>query len=469
MAPQYATVPGRPVPPANTPCHECQHLDNCKAFETLSALIYCRPGYAKPEMAAKYLLPEKAEAVLDLLGRCVETWIATMAAAGLETELERLSLPALFDLLMSGLYATVLFSGPEGQPPKPGFIHQGAKSWAYFPYIWMCPACVTEGGQPHEAYLPGATLKADGRMYAVKALLARPEGRMIGDFGALCIQAIITAITAAGAHFTVGGGHRGEFDLVIATEELLVLGEIKASPLVAFPIAARLPEDHGEHHTWGDACEAAEGWALFIGAAPHDQRYLPLSKPSDLAWPMPDLLAIAGDPAKVEVVLRAWKRHLDGYRQFNDEAPSTRWHRFGCGNIEIKAAMAGEAKQLRVDNTKILPGLDRTDDIKKGVAQVMLFDRLKRGCKLDAVKTVLFGNLYAETHHEHYVKPLASLQLLWPGHEPVWLFDAIVALSRNILNDHQVEALFGLANEPYATDDLKADELLSATTEATDS
>ena len=160
---------------------------------------------------------------------------------------------------------------------------------------------------------------------------------------------------------------------------------------------------------------------------------------------------------------------LEGYRRFNNEDPQTRWHRFGCGNIEIKNPPPGTAKQLRVDNTKILPGIDRTDDIKKGIAQVMLFGRLKLGCRARAVKTVLFGNLYAETHHEHYVKPLASLELLWPGNEPVWLFDGIVAMSRNILNDDRLAVLFGLPSEPYPTAETGSDELLAVTEAAIDS
>lgn len=115
---------------------------------------------------------------------------------------------------------------------------------------------------------------------------------------------------------------------------------------------------------------------------------------------------------------------------------------------------------MRIDNTKTLPGIDRTDDIKKGLAQVLLFARLKRGCRANAVKTALFGNLYAETHHEHYVKPLASARLLWSDDsEPQWLFDAIIALSRNIINDAAMETMFPLRNSPYSSDDLRASDL----------
>ena len=49
--------------------------------------------------------------------------------------------------------------------------------------------------------------------------------------------------------------------------------------------------------------------------------------------------------------------------------------------------------EKRVANTKELPGLDRTDDIKKGSTQLLLMSRLKFGCAKRALKTVLLGNL----------------------------------------------------------------------------
>jgi hypothetical protein len=180
---------------------------------------------------------------------------------------------------------------------------------------------------------------------------------------------------------------------------------------------------------------------------------------------LPNLLAIAADTSLVSTITGTWVRHLEGYRLFNAEPAVTRWQRFGCGNIETTAA-DGTRVQLRVDNTKSLPGIDRTDDIKKGLAQVMSFGRLKKGCERRAVKTVLFGNLYAETHHEHYVKPLASVELRWPNQDPVWLFDGIIAMSRSIVNDPELAAIFpDIVSEPYADDSLDAGALLDLAAE----
>ena len=447
-------------PPRKTPCFDCRYQPDCGAYEALSDLIYTKPGYSRPEMTAKFLPGDKARELLALLVDCVDAWVTTVEASDLSDGLRRLSLPALFDLLMSGLYAAMLYDDDADQLKREAFVHVGDERWAYFPYVWMCPACIAAGAPPRDAYLPGGLLKSDRRIYPAKELLARPEGRMIGDLGALCIRAIIGRIVKEDAHYATGGGHRGEFDLIIATESQLILGETKASPLVAFPVASQLPDDFGDHHSWVNPSQAATRWALFVGAAPEGKRFLPISSPSGGSWPLTEVLELARDAQAVETVLEAWQRHLDGYRRFNVEDPATRWHRFGCGNIETGERSAGKASQLRVDNTKILPGIDRTDDIKKGITQVMLFGRLKRGCRVRAIKTVLFGNLYAETHHEHYVKPLASLELLWPGHDPVWLFDGIVALSRNILNDRSLAEFFGVPNEPYESDEIDSSALV---------
>lgn len=427
----------------------------------LEHLIYSKSGFLNPP-------PDDAR--LQLLVACARAWIRTVDASPLTDDLKRhAGLPALFDLMMSGLYAQTLFNPAARELSRQGFVHVGGhETWAYHPYIWMCPACVAEGRPARDCYLPDAEIKQDRRgsgplkAYERASVLARPGGRLIGDYGYLGIRAILTALLPDETHITSGGGHRGEFDFVLSTNEQLILGEVKASPLVAFPLAAKVATDAVEHHSWVSAMPLATAWALFVGAAAGESRYLNIPPPAGAAWPLDALLEIARDAQKVATIVTAWHRHLVGYRLFNVEDPSTRWHRFGCGNIANPSAGPGEPTELRVGNTKNLPGIDRTDDIKKGAAQVMLFARLKPGCQKEAVKTVLFGNLFAETHHEHYVRPIASLRLGWPGERPVWLFDGIVALSRNILNDASLEAFFELPNEPYALAEEASEEALLA-------
>lgn len=458
MAKPLIDVAGPP-----TPCKGCEFLPECHTYPVLEQLIYSRNGFLNPP-------PDDAQ--MQLLVASARAWIATVDASDLTDDLKRhAALPALFDLMMSGLYAQTLFNAGTRELRRKGFVHAGMEAWAYHPYIWMCPACVAEGHPPRDCYLPDPEIKQDRRgsgplkAYERAILLSRPGGRLIGDYGYLGIRAILAALLPDDTHITTGGGHRGEFDLVLSADEQLILGEVKASPLVAFPLAAKMPVEAVEHHGWVEAMPLAISWALFIGAAAEGSRYLALPAPAGAAWPLDALVEIARDADKVAPIVTAWHRHLVGYRLFNLEDPATRWHRFGCGNIANPGAAPGEPVELRVGNTKNLPGIDRTDDIKKGAAQVMLFARLKPGCRKEAVKTVLFGNLFAETHHEHYVRPIASLRLEWPGERPVWLFDGIVALSRNILNDSSLDVFFGLPNEPYPlAEEVSEEALLAAVT-----
>lgn len=252
-----------------------------------------------------------------LIRDIIQFWRRTFAASPLLAgEDPSLGLAALFDLLMSALYASLLF--PEAGTESPGrqvIAHRypSGETWQYFPYLWMCPACISEGVPAAKAYLPGSELKK-GKRYPQAKFLARPAGRMIGDLGALVIYMIMKDVAEKGAHFSTGGGHRGEFDIVISTGSRLILGEIKASPLVAYPIAARLaPGQEITEHAW-NAPHDSDQWAMFLGAQPDDsKRNLLLSDPTKPGiWPFEDIRQFVQDRQTVEDLFATWRLHFNG-------------------------------------------------------------------------------------------------------------------------------------------------------------
>jgi hypothetical protein len=453
----------QPVGPSSTPCANCKYQPTCDAFKVLSSAIYGNIAFVRSQLPrTPSALPSTTWKFLEAATR---SWSQTTQLLGIESQI---ALPSLFDVLVSALYIALLYDPSAGRLRNQAFVHSDLDTHSpigYFPYIWMCPGCVAARRPPSVCYLPNPISKPSGtgeRWYARPEKLSRPNGRMIGDIGALILHAIISFLTASKAHQAAGAGHRGEFDLILSNSEQLILGEIKASPLVAFPLAIQFSHKSGIDHQWTDNFSNVDQWSLFLGAADEGKKYIQISEPGGDDWPYADFLRLASNPDLVRNLADTWGRHLTGYREFNMEQPLTRWHRFGCGNIETR--VEGKRVQQRVDNTKILPGLDRTDDIKKGIAQVMLSGRLKRGCRANAIKNVLFGNVYAETHHAHYVEPLANVKLMWSIDEPVWLFDGIVGLTRNIINDIQVERLLGLSNSPYTDDRLDVASLAAELT-----
>lgn len=169
------------------------------------------------------------------------------------------------------------------------------------------------------------------------------------------------------------------------------------------------------------------------------------------------MASLVGDLDTCDVIIRNWSQHADAYTQWTGEPSRLRWHRFGCGNFSVVEASGGRVEK-RVANTKELPGLDRTDDIKKGAAQVLKYSRLKFYCKRDSLRAVLLGNTHAMTHHNDYVEPLIHLKVLDSTGDPnrtEWIFDAMIGLTMNHFNKDDLRAVFAFDTlfDPVSVDE----------------
>jgi len=301
--------------------------------------------------------------------------------------------------------------------------------------------------------LPGARREVRGagvRDYPQVEWLAKPGGRAIGDQGIQVVKALVRATLAAaklGARLRDGGGARGEFDLTIATSDVLAFIEVKAKPLIAYPLVVGLSKavaDSTERHAWVDVSMADVRKLSLCLAASQTSTELSIPTAETLStWPLTDIARAVSDPGTVAVIIDNWTQHAEAYTRWKDEPDRLRWHRFGCGNFTTTEG--GGRVEKRVANTKELPGLDRTDDIKKGAAQVLKYSRLKFQCQRRALRAVLLGNTHAMTHHDDYVSPLLPLKVLdsnGPPDRTEWIFDAMIGLTWNHFNAADLAAVF---------------------------
>jgi len=209
--------------------------------------------------------------------------------------------------------------------------------------------------------------------------------------------------------------------------------------------AAANPLNGDSQHEWIDLRLPAQvQLSLFLGAA---RDHLELSMPSAETagvWPLDDMAGLAADPENVAKIVDNWRQHAEAYTEWTNEADHLRWHRFGCGNFHATES-DGARVEKRVANTKELPGLDRTDDIKKGAAQVLKYSRLKFDCRKRALRAVLLGNTHALTHHDDYVAPLINLKVLDSAGDQgrtEWIFDAMIGLTQDHFNAQDLRAIF---------------------------
>jgi len=405
------------------PCTTCSHKATCASYRSLSKHLFERRSFQTEDVRDE----------LDLLiEEACAKWLQHPGATRPPGRPNTVRLAAFFDLAASLLYAVDLMGERDGQLAfTASGIQHGDR--IVFPYTWMCPVCIAEGRPREEAYLPGARReRVSGRPprdYPVVAKLAKPRSRAIGDAGFKILTALLRSLYAdrPALRLRTGGGRRGEFDMTLADHDALAFGEVKAKPLVCFPIAVKAPSD-GDRHRWIRP-DLAESF-LHVSAT---NAWIPLGVPDGPLWPVSRLPELAAHAETVSLIEAAWYEHLEAYRTWTREPDRLRWLRFGCGNFRTEED--GIVVEKRVANTKELPGLDRTDDIKKGSAQLLLFTRLKFGCAKSALKGVLLGNTYAETHETEYLGPLSSIRLVDEDARTEFIFDAILGLTRNLIND----------------------------------
>lgn len=425
------------------PCSTCEHKHECVPYKELAVYLFARPVFQRDHA------PTAMDAALD---RVVSAYVQSLRTLERDARFDRAdlgtALAALVDFCITGVYTNGLITD-QAQFKQRALSCGGNR--AAFPYTWMCPLCVAERRPNSSAYLPDAERKADDgitRDYPRVKWLAKPGGRAIGDQGIQVVKALLRAtLKASGTNGRLrdGGGARGEFDLTIATDNTLAFIEVKAKPMLALPLMAELDRSATAtgQHTWEEV-EMADVHRLYLFLGAIDEK-LALTKPTPgetSIWPFNDMVNIAMQPEVVEKVLRNWKTQCDAYF-VQGEPNHLRWHRFGCGNFAV--VEEGVRVEKRVANTKELPGLDRTDDIKKGAAQVLKYSRFKFDCAKRALRSVLLGNTHALSHHDDYVEPILNLKVLANGADAAraeWIFDAMIGLTRNKFNDPGLAELF---------------------------
>ncbi len=429
------------------PCGDCEHRNDCGPYSELDQYLFRRREFQRP-------LPlTDMDQALD---RVTHNFISSLRSlrhdGRLAKESSGYALSALVDFCITGIYTNGLVTSQaefSQQAVRCGNDH------AIFPYTWMCPFCVSRGVTLAECYLPSSRRESRNsvvRDYPQVDWLAKPGGRAIGDQGIQVIKSLLRKVLeAAGssARLRDGGGARGEFDLTIATENIIAFIEVKAKPLIAYPLVVEIassPSASNDQHEWVSLnMQHAGQLSLFLGAV---RSNLPICRPTlqtVSTWPLSDLAEIASDTNKVALIVDNWLQQAKAYEeQWGNEPDHLRWHRFGCGNFHTTET-DGTRIEKRVANTKELPGLDRTDDIKKGAAQVLKYSRLKFQCKKRALRAVLLGNTHALTHHNDYVAPILHLKVLNDGDDSSraeWIFDAMVGLTRNHFNVADLTDLF---------------------------
>lgn len=252
--------------------------------------------------------------------------------------------------------------------------------------------------------------------------------------------------------------------------ETIVLAEIKASPLLTVPIAADcdpLTEDVDgvltllKHTVADNPFVRKSDLFLYFPATrdlPEQRFYLPIEWSDESPFFEAVYGLVLRDEKFLEHFFHFWREAFQAYSAKDRENPAF-WLTNACGSPVPRPSdwpkRSGSGYET-VSDAKTSVGLDRTDDIKKGIYQV-----LKLGADFKPnggnIKVALISNVHAVRHYDEYLQCIKDV--IWtldetgtaadwedlPDGKPLYnLFDGIVSFTKSEIRDPEVARIMGM-------------------------
>ncbi|MBD1945777.1 hypothetical protein H6F78_03060 [Coleofasciculus sp. FACHB-64] len=354
----------------------------------------------------------------------------------------QVAFPTIFDLLVTAEYAKRMLADAGWTYCRGNEYPEG--SALYFPFLKACPRCSVHQGkrQPVKSNKPGSD----------------SIGAIAGN-ATLLLLCKILEYTRPTAQIRKSTDRRGDVDLVISDDDIFILAEIKSSPLVVYPLEILLTSPMTEvkngitqqlrDHSPATSRVEREDISLYIA---HKNKRIRLGTRSEDNWAYSELINYVSDKRNVAFLIEAWSELQDVYRakgrDSNGRIDNRKWITYGCGG--------------GVDDSKNAPGIDRTDDIKKGTYQVLkLGAYYKEKAPEKNISTILVANFFAYHTNTRYLEEIQDVLWTKPKYEihlkdtpyetemrgfrkdAVFnLYDAIICFTEAIFYNEKIEEIF---------------------------
>ena len=195
----------------------------------------------------------------------------------------------------------------------------------------------------------------------------------------------------------------------------IILAEVKSAPLITYPVlfnAKGIP-----NISFHETPDISTSQFLELDSALylHDSSVISLGKPKDSLWPFKSAIDYITHPSNKDAINSAvtiWSKAKSAYSK-KDRNDSLYYLANACGRPpRIAIDRDGWPQSESISDGKTSAGMDRTDDIKKGIYQALkIGTTLKDIPNAELYKTAIISNLPAYRHKNDYVTPF--LNILW--------------------------------------------------------
>jgi hypothetical protein len=311
---------------------------------------------------------------------------------------------SLYDLIVSSFYYEVAISN-DGWTYCAENNHDSSPLIT-FPFVNACPLCSTVQNK------------------IVKCVGNKPESGSIGKITSETLLLLLKEMFHFYSKHVVVSIGQEPLDFVISSldDSNHCIGEIKAAPLVVLPLCSQIPAlDVATTHKHRYLADMSSlPLSIFLPIANEGSwsyRMISLGQSTSPSWAVQGLLnAITSDENFLKDYFFFWHYSFECYRDKSRHHPLY-WLTNGCGSKGT----------TNVSDSKTSVGMDRTDDIKKGIYQL-----LKIGAESRKSPPIgqhcfisLLSNLHAIRHHEDYIQPIENI---------MWRYSDIADLTSSYYN-----------------------------------
>lgn len=193
---------------------------------------------------------------------------------------------------------------------------------------------------------------------------------------------------------------------------IIVLAEVKSAPLLTYPFLFEIPRGclKGNHknaiitNSQLRACDSA----VYL----HNCGQINLGKVGDPVWPFRPIVNFIINRKNSKFVqncVNNWAAAKDAYSTKNRQDKLYYLANASGHPPAIAKERDGWPPKESISDSKTSAGMDRTDDIKKGIYQSLKIGTYVKS--LSYIKTAIISNLPAYRHGKEYVAPFTSM--LW--------------------------------------------------------
>ncbi|NOU23040.1 MAG: hypothetical protein HOO93_14895 [Methyloglobulus sp.] len=261
---------------------------------------------------------------------------------------------------------------------------------------------------------------------------AKPQSGALGKLSSEVILKFVKHISPTFKKILAIGGSDYADAYIEHSSGIKILAEVKSAPLLTYPLLLEIHGVDGFQQHKKVTLTTSQLKACDSAMNMHGGTLIPLGKVGSENWPFKQF----ADFAENKDNFIALKKSLDQWnlakQAYIDKDKSNKMYYLtnACGSPPIEAKkLHGWPQGEVISDGKTSAGMDRTDDIKKGIYQTLKIGITHKNER--NFKTAIISNLPAYRHGEDYVDPITPL--LWGLEKDIQVFGDVAGIARDNL------------------------------------